>query len=195
MTRLVLACALALTGPAAAQRSHVVIVTGLSGEPRFATTFRQIGTALYDAAATWGVGGQMFLGSLLRFAALFEHWATTKAIGTWDVGASFRYDNEPLFLSFAHPPGAAGATHRTVLAAQVGHTFHMGKRRSSALGIHVLGGWNYWRSDYTLDYPDEDVHGSAVVARHKAVVGAEVRFVQRLHAFPFGRGDIPGERR
>ena len=55
MTRLVLACALALTGPAAAQRSHVVIVTGLSGEPRFATIFRQVGAALYDAAGTWGV--------------------------------------------------------------------------------------------------------------------------------------------
>ena len=56
MTRLVLVCALALAGPAAAQRAHVVIVTGLSGEPRFATTFRNVGTALYDAAVTWGVG-------------------------------------------------------------------------------------------------------------------------------------------
>ena len=48
-------CALALAPPAGAQRVHVMIVTGLSGEPRFAATFHSAGAALYDAAATWGV--------------------------------------------------------------------------------------------------------------------------------------------
>ncbi|MBC8071935.1 MAG: hypothetical protein IAG13_26645, partial [Deltaproteobacteria bacterium] len=50
-----------------------------------------------------------------------------------------------------------------------------------ALGLHVFGGWNYWRSDYELDYAQEDVHGSAVVARHRAIVGVEARFAYRFH--------------
>jgi hypothetical protein len=37
-------------------QSHVLIVTGLSGEPRFATAFHSAASTLYDAASTrWGV--------------------------------------------------------------------------------------------------------------------------------------------
>jgi len=48
-------CAIAAAVPAQAQRVHVVIVTGLAGEPRFAASFHSAAAALYDAAATWGV--------------------------------------------------------------------------------------------------------------------------------------------
>jgi hypothetical protein len=42
----------ACQGPA----THVLIVTGLSGEPEYATSFAQLGGSLYDAAKTrWGV--------------------------------------------------------------------------------------------------------------------------------------------
>ena len=45
----------ALAGPAAGQRVHVLIATGLAGEPRFATSFHAAAAALYDAAGRWGV--------------------------------------------------------------------------------------------------------------------------------------------
>lgn len=42
--------------PAAAQRTHVLLVTGLAGEPRYAALFHAAASAVYDAAkARWGV--------------------------------------------------------------------------------------------------------------------------------------------
>ncbi len=56
MRALLLAALTALAAaPAAAQRVHVLIATGLSGEPRFATAFHRTAAALYDAAGRWGV--------------------------------------------------------------------------------------------------------------------------------------------
>ena len=51
------ACALALLGTRAeAQRTHVLIVTGLSGEPQFKQSFKQVATTVRDVARTkWGV--------------------------------------------------------------------------------------------------------------------------------------------
>lgn len=135
-----------------------------------------------DADATWGIGAQMFLGTQLRFAALLEHWTTRLAIGTWDFGGNFSYQNEATFLApFVDREHVKGAGHRTQLVATVGHTAHMGKRRRVALGLHVFAGWNAWRSDYTVDYPNEDVHGHGVVVRHRAIVGPELRFAYRFH--------------
>jgi hypothetical protein len=135
-----------------------------------------------DADMTFGVGAQMFLGTQLRFAAGLEHWTTRLALGTWDFGANFSYQNEPIFLApFIDRDTVKGAGHRTQLVATAGHTAHMGKRRRVALGLHIFGGWNAWRSDYTVDYDGEDVHGRGVVVRHRAIVGAELRFAYRFH--------------
>lgn len=135
-----------------------------------------------DADATWGIGGQMFLGTQLRFAAVLEHWTTRRAIGTWDLGAAFAYQNEPTFLApWIDRESIHGAGHRTVLAAHLGHTFHMGARRRFALGLYVYGGWNYWRSAYSVQYAQEGVSGSAVVARHSGVLGGELRLGYRFH--------------
>ncbi|MCA9690156.1 MAG: hypothetical protein KC636_11145 [Myxococcales bacterium] len=135
-----------------------------------------------DSSALWGIGGQMFLGAQLRFAALFEHWTTRLALGTWDVGLAFAYQNEPLFLAFfVDNTGVSGATHRTQLVVHGGHTVHMGRRRRSALGLYLFGGWTAWRSAYTVSYPAEDVNASGAEVRHKPVAGGELRFVQRLH--------------
>lgn len=41
--------------PASAQRVHLLIATGLAGEPRFATVFHSAAAGLYDAAGRWGV--------------------------------------------------------------------------------------------------------------------------------------------
>lgn len=56
----IVATALLFAVPVAAQqsapRTHVLIVTGLSGEPSFAATFAAVGGALYEAATgPWGV--------------------------------------------------------------------------------------------------------------------------------------------
>jgi hypothetical protein len=135
-----------------------------------------------DADATFGIGAQMFLGTQLRFAALLEHWATARALGTWDFAGSFAYQNEPTFLApWIDPSQVTGAGHRLQLTASVGHTVHMGKRRRAALGLHVFGGWNQARSDYTVDYADEDVHGHAVVVHDRPIVGGELRFAYRFH--------------
>lgn len=54
LRRLALRSALALlcATPLTAQRTHVLIVTGLGGEPEFSETFVQQGAALYDVART-----------------------------------------------------------------------------------------------------------------------------------------------
>jgi hypothetical protein len=135
-----------------------------------------------DGDAIFGIGAQMFLGMQLHAAALVEHWTTRHAIGTWDFGGTFAYQNEAIFLApFIDPDKVRGAGHRTQLLATAGHTVHMGNRRRVALGLHLFGGWNAWRSDYTVSYADEDVHGHGVVVRHRAVVGTEIRFAYRFH--------------
>ncbi len=135
-----------------------------------------------DTGATWGIGTQMFLGTQVRVAALLEHWTTRRAIGTWDLGGSLSYQNEPLFLMlFVDNRGVSGAGHRTQLVAAAGHTAHMGKRRRVAFGMHLFAGWNAWRSDYTVNFPSEDVAGHAVVVRHRPIVGGELRFAYRFH--------------
>lgn len=135
-----------------------------------------------DGDATWGVGSQMFLGSQVRFATVLEHWSTRRATGTWDLGAAFAYQNEPIFLApFIDAERVDGAAHRVQVLAHLGHTFHVGKRRRVGLGLHAYGGWNYWRSAYRVSYPDVDVEGSDVVARHHAIVGGEIRLAYRVH--------------
>lgn len=49
-------CALVSASPIAAQRTHLLLVTGLGGEPQYSETFTKQGAALYDAARTqWRV--------------------------------------------------------------------------------------------------------------------------------------------
>ena len=135
-----------------------------------------------DADATWGIGSQMFLGTQLHLVGVLEHWTTSRAIGTWDIGGNFAYQNEPTFLApWIDTTQIHGAGHRVQLLATVGHSAHMGWRRRVALGLHLFGGWSYWRSAYSVRYPSESVAGEAVVARHHPIIGGEVRLAYRLH--------------
>lgn len=45
-------CALVCASPVAAQRTHLLLVTGLGGEPQYSETFAKQGATLYDAART-----------------------------------------------------------------------------------------------------------------------------------------------
>jgi hypothetical protein len=54
---LALGALVALAAPAAAQRTHLLLVTGLGGEPAYSAAFAKQGAALYDLARTqWRVG-------------------------------------------------------------------------------------------------------------------------------------------
>lgn len=57
LRRALLAAALAMSaGPAAAQQVHLLVVTGLGGEPQYRVAFNRAASELYDAARTrWGV--------------------------------------------------------------------------------------------------------------------------------------------
>ena len=135
-----------------------------------------------DSDATWGIGSQMFLGTHVRLAGMLEHWSTTRATGTWDFALGFAYQNEPTFLApWIDPTQVKGAGHRTQLTLGVGHSFHMGARRRFALGLHVLGGWNYARTDYEVTYATEGVQGSEVVDFHRPLLAGELRMTYRLH--------------
>jgi len=136
-----------------------------------------------DAEAIFAIGGQSALGTELHFKTRFEHWQTRLALGVWDVGAAFTYQNEPTFLApWIDPNEVDGATHRTRLAATAGHTCQLGHRRRWAIGAHLYGGWNAWRSAYSVDYSAEDVSGDAVVTRHDFVAGGEVDVGYRFHS-------------
>lgn len=138
--------------------------------------------AQLDTDATWGVGAQMFLGTQIRAVAVLEHWTTRHAIGTWELGGAFAYQNEPTFLLIGvDSHGMHGAGHRIQLLAHVGHAVHLGRRRRIALGLHAFAGWNHWRSAYSLSYPAEAVSGSATVDRDRAIVGGELRLTYRFH--------------
>lgn len=145
-----------------------------------------------DSHFLFGIGGQSFLGGQVGFAASLQHWTTRHALGTWDFGAQLGYHAEPVFLApWIDSSTTQGATHRVQLLATAGHTFHMGKRRRWSLGMHLYAGLNHWRSDYTVTYEAEDVHGSAVVTRNDFVVGGQLKVAYRFHRH-FGVGIVLG---
>jgi hypothetical protein len=76
---------------------------------------------------------------------------------------------------------AIRAGHPLVLAAHLGHTVHMSKRRRVALSLSAYAGLNHWRSSDSVSYADEDLSGSAVVSRNLPVVGGELRLGYRFH--------------
>ena len=55
MVRLLVAAALAIAPPVAAQGLHLLVVTGLGGEPSYSASFATAGAGLVDAARGWGV--------------------------------------------------------------------------------------------------------------------------------------------
>jgi hypothetical protein len=135
-----------------------------------------------SADATYGIGGQSYLGGNLRLDAYTAVWARRKVTGTIDFGGQLAYGNEPTWLAPWLSDGTiSGATHRVQLLATFGHTFHLGKRRRFAFGTHLYGGWNHWRSSYSLNYPHEGVSGEETVARNHAIVGGQIELGYRFH--------------
>lgn len=134
-----------------------------------------------DTAATYGIGGQSFLGVDLKMSGYMPIWDTRLATGTFDAGLVLAYGNEPTFLApWIDPSQVQGATHRISLLLRLGHTFHMGHRRRAALGFHLFGGLHEWVSSYSLHYANEGISGSATQKKSLLVTGGELDFAYRF---------------
>jgi hypothetical protein len=134
-----------------------------------------------DTAATWGIGGQMFLGANAHGRALFPLWDGGGATGSLDLGLQLAYGNEATFLApWIDRDHVRGAGQRVQAVLTLGHTFHAGKQRRTGVGLHAFVGLNHWRSAYSLEIPEVDVSGSAVVSRNLPVVGGQLTVSQRL---------------
>lgn len=165
---------LTLSSPARAGDPHI----GEDGEVGHKVHVR------LDTDATWGIGGQMFLGAEAHGTAYVGVWNTKRATGSVDFGLQLAYQNEPTFLAFwIDRDEVKGATHRLQALATVGHTFHMGGKRQVALGLHWFAGLNHWDSAYSLDYAHEDVHGKLSVKDDLFVTGGEVELAYRFSRY------------
>lgn len=134
-----------------------------------------------DTAATYGIGGQSFLGIDLKMSGYLPIWDTRLATGSFDAGVVLAYGNEPTWLApWISPSQVQGATHHISLLARVGHTFHLGTRRRAALGFHLFGGLHEWISAYSVNYANEGVSGSASIKRSLFMTGGELDFAYRF---------------
>lgn len=132
-----------------------------------------------DTAATWGIGGQMFVGAHVHGVGEVGVWQTRSAVGTFDVGLAGSYDHEGTFLApWIDPTTTTGATHRAMLLGTIGTTFHMGPHRRVGLGLHVVGGWCHWQSAYRVHGVGFD--GADTVAEDLPVVGGQLSLTYRI---------------
>lgn len=134
-----------------------------------------------DAAATYGIGGQSYLGIDLKMNGYMPIWNTRLATGTIDGGLVLAYGNGPTWLApWIDPAQVEGSTHHISLLLRIGHTFHMGSRRRASLGFHLFAGLHEWISSYSVLYANEGVSGSSTVKRSLLVSGGELDFAYRF---------------
>lgn len=135
-----------------------------------------------DTSATWGIGGQMFLGADLHPTVGRPIWKTASATGTLDLGLDLNYGNEATFLApWIDRTTTSGAGHRVQVLGTLGGTFHLGPTRRFGLGLHGVAGLNEWISAYTVDYADEDFSGGTVVSEASFVAGGRLTMAYRVH--------------
>lgn len=167
------ACLLVLatiTSVARAEAPHV-----RAGEPLGTVHVR------LDASATYGIGGQSFVGALTHISVGVSAWDDGEATGSLDVGLGLAYHNEPTWLApWLSGGGVEGAAHRAQTLLMVGHTFHMLPGRELSLGLHAYAGWNRWISSYALTYEAENVRGAATIERDQFVTGAQLTLAGRV---------------
>ena len=134
-----------------------------------------------DTAASWGIGGQMFLGAQVHLAGQVGVWNTGRGTGSFDFGLQANYGNEATFLApWIDRETTTGATHRVQLVATVGHTAHVGPQRRFSVGVQWFVGWNHWRSQYAVDLAEAGVQEKAVVQRDLLTTGGQVTLGYRI---------------
>jgi hypothetical protein len=168
---LLLTCASLLSAPASASEPAPYIREG--GEP---------GHRLHLALRTTFLYGTFSpaLGGLVRLSGYTPVWNTGLGTGTLDVGVVVGYlqGNQVLYPWVSK--SEQGADHHVRLALSLGHTFHIGRQRRSALGLHVYGGLNIQRSDWTLLYEREMLQGSASATFVKLIFDPEIDYSYRF---------------
>ena len=134
-----------------------------------------------DTAASWGIGGQIFLGAQAHLASQTPVWTGAHATATVDAGLQLSYGNEATFLApWVDRETTSGATHRVDTVAVAGVTFHAGPQRRVSVGLQWFAGLNVWRSDYTLVVPEAGIDEHRVVQRLLPTTGGQVTIAGRL---------------
>jgi hypothetical protein len=134
-----------------------------------------------DASATYGIGGQSFLGGLAHLSLGVSAWDSGDATGSLDVGLALAYHHEPTWLApWLSGESVQGAGHRAQTLLVAGHTFHMLPGRELSLGMHVYAGWNRWVSSYSLEYAAEGVRGQSTLERDHLVTGGQLTLAGRI---------------
>lgn len=131
------------------------------------------------ATATYGIGAWSALGAQLQPMLQLSAWNTDAATGTLDVGVVLGWQLEPEALQYDVPPTLDNEAHRLNAWLVVGHSFHLGDRRST-LGLHVFGGWTHVWSSASIDDPRVMLTRSASDDYGLANVGGMLTFDYRF---------------
>lgn len=124
------------------------------------------------------------LGGSLRLAAATRLWDTRRASGTFDGGLVLAYSRggPALYPWIRADPDVrqVGSDQGVMLALSVGHTFHFGRRRRAALGVHLLAGVHVLHQRWRLEWLREGLSGQGRATHTEFTFGPEVDFHVRL---------------
>lgn len=133
-----------------------------------------------DSDATWGIGGQMFLGTQAHVVVGHRLWQGSSVSVGLDVGVQGAWHHEPVFMApWIDPEEVQGAVNRGQVVLSAGPHLRFGAKGRTTLALHAIAGLNHWRSAYTLEYDAVDVSGSMVVRRTTPVVGGQLTLMVR----------------
>lgn len=134
-----------------------------------------------DSTFVYAIGGQSALGAALHLLGQVPVWNTRAGTGTVDAGLLLGYTNEPVALApWLAGMDVSGGVNRLQVLLSVGHTAFVGRERRSSIGVHLVGGLNYWNSTYGLRYPSEGLSGRTTIARSSLVLGAQLDYAYRF---------------
>lgn len=107
-----------------------------------------------DGTFTYGIGIYSAIGGQLHALGQETLWNTRLATGSFDFGVLVGLQDEPMALQFGGAAGQTTSTQRLNTWVTVGHTFHLGARRRSGLGLHLFGGWTQVWTSASVVNPD-----------------------------------------
>lgn len=167
-----------VASPAEAARTEVVPHVRPGGEDGHRLHVR------LDSSFLFAIGGQSALGTALHALGEIPVWITRVGTGTIDVGLLLGYTNEPVALApWLTGMDVSGSVNRVQALLSVGHTAFVGKERRSSIGVHLVGGLNYWNSTYSLRYPSEGLSGKATIDRSSFLVGGQLCYAYRFSRY------------
>ena len=147
-----------------------------------------------DSAATYGIGGQSYLGIDLKMSGYLPVWDTRLGTGSIDAGVVLAYGNEPTWLAPWIDTSQVQATHRISLLARLGTHFFTSVSVAAPRSVSTrLAVFAEWISAYSVNYQSEGISGSAALKRSLFVSGGELDFLRTV--FRSGRSVVSGTER